>query len=228
MATPFRKVYTYPDWYNEKIYVFYQKKLQQLYRLRYEHREAASYFAKLHLKIYAPSIVITGLSGVASFLASSSLIEGDAKTGLTIGVGVFTSIATMIQSFASAVDYSTKSKMHREASEEYDKLITSVEFEMEMPNEEDFLDKLETNILDIQNKCKYPPPRHIQESYSEKKDKLYMLRKASSTDLRNAVPQETTSLLEHVVVDTVASSRTCSPSPVTKKVKGSRFTDINV
>ena len=33
---------------------------------------------------------------------------------------------------------------------------------MEMPNEENFTDDMEEKILDIQNKCKFFPPQHIE------------------------------------------------------------------
>lgn len=179
--------YRYPEWFNKKMFDFYTKKLEQLKRLRVVHQESAAYYSRLHIKIYAPSIIITGLSGVASFLSSSSVFNESTQTGLAIGVGVLASASTMIQSFASAVDYSTKAKMHREASEDYDKLITKVEFEMEMPNEEDFLDNLESTILDIQNKCTYAPPKHIVEAYDAKAakaaliDTLPLIRRYSET-----------------------------------------------
>jgi hypothetical protein len=163
----FATEYHYPEWYNEKLQTFYKKKLEQIIKARKIHADSALYYSKLHLKIYAPSIVITGISGVASFLSSSSMFNDNVQMGMAIGVGVLASISTMIQSFASAVDYNTKAKMHREASEEYDKLITKVEFELEMPNEEDFLDNLEQIILDIQNKCTYAPPKHIIDFYEK-------------------------------------------------------------
>jgi hypothetical protein len=168
----FSSSYIYPEWFTHKTYSFYKKKLDHLARLRYIHAESAVYYDKQHFKLYAPSIVITGLSGVASFLSSSSLFNDTTQTGLAIGVGVLASISAMIQSAASAVDYSTKAKLHREAGEEYEKLMTKVEFEMEMPNEPEFIDNLETIILDIQNKCKYAPPRHIIEGYDN-----YLIRK---------------------------------------------------
>lgn len=164
----FKSQYEYPEWFTEKTYKFYQKKLKQLKRNVYIHSESGAYYSKLHFRIYAPSIVITGLSGVASFLSSSNVFSNDAQTGMAIGVGVLASISAMVQSIASAVDYSTKAKVHRETAEEFEKLVTKVEFEMEMPNEPDFLDNLETTILDIQNKCKYFPPRHIISQYDKK------------------------------------------------------------
>ena len=36
---------------------------------------------------------------------------------------------------------------------------------MEMPNEEDFVDKLEKEILDIQNKCNYFVPQFVVDEW---------------------------------------------------------------
>ena len=159
--------YHYPEWFSEKTFKFYQKKIKQLRKATYVHSESADYYSKLHLRIYAPSIVITGISGIASFLSSSSIFNKDAQTGIAIGVGILASVSAMIQSLASAVDYSTKAKSHREAADEFEKLITKIEFEMEMPNEEDFLNNLEQQILDIQSKCKYFPPKYITIKYDK-------------------------------------------------------------
>ncbi len=41
-----------------------------------------------------------------------------------------------------------------------------------MPNEEDFTDKLEAQILDIQSKCKYFVPQFIVDDY-DKLNKKY-------------------------------------------------------
>lgn len=162
-----KSIYSYPDWFNKKTFKFYQKKIKQLRRETYIHSESAEYYSKLHLRIYGPSIVITGMSGIASFIASSNVLSKDYQTGISIGVGVFASISAMIQSIASAVDYLTKAKSHREAADEFEKLITKIEFEMEMPNEEDFLNNLEEKILNIQTKCKYFPPKHIVTNYDK-------------------------------------------------------------
>ena len=191
----FDSEYHYPEWFNAKILHFYKKKLKHLEKLRFIHSESAAYYSKLHLKLYAPSIVITGLSGVASFLSSSSLFNNDTQTVLAIGVGVLASVSAMIQSAGSAVDYNTKAKIHGEAGEEYEKLMTKLEFEMEMPNEPDFLDNLENLILEIQNKCKYAPPQHIVDKYNGNKHK-----KKNRKQVKDIIKP-----LENVVVNTLGN-----------------------
>ena len=163
----FKTQYQYPEWFTEKIYKFYYKNIEQLKRFIFIHSESAAYYSKLHFRIYEPSIVITGFSGITSFLVSSNIFSNDIQTGLAIGVGILTSISAMVQSIGSAVEYSTKAKIHRETADEFEKLLTKVEFEMEIPNEPEFLNNLEKTILDIQNKCKYFPPRHIINLYDK-------------------------------------------------------------
>ena len=76
----------------------------------------------------------------------------------------------MLQSLGSAYRFSAKEEAHRH-TEEYNKLGVKIRFEIEMPNEEDFTDKLEMEILDIQNKCRYFAPQFIIEKYSKNKKK---------------------------------------------------------
>ena len=127
-----------------------------------------------------PSVCITAFSSIASFLTTSTIVSNNMKTGLSISVGVFASVSTLLQSISSSCNYSTKSELHRTATEEYDKLITKINFEIEMPNEKDFIEQMENKILDIQNKCKYIPPQFIIDEY----DKQHNIN-------------ETTSLLEN-------------------------------
>jgi hypothetical protein len=56
----FASEYQYPEWYNEKLQTFYKKKLEQIIKSRKIHADSEMYYSKLHLKIYTPSIVITG------------------------------------------------------------------------------------------------------------------------------------------------------------------------
>ena len=100
------------------------------------------------------------------------------KNGFAVTVGVFASVSTMMQSLASALQFSASLEAHRAAAEEYNKMIIRLKFEMEMPNEEDFTDKLETEIIDIQNKCKYFPPQHIVSQY----DKMVLQRKMNKLE----------------------------------------------
>ena len=123
----------------------------------------------MNFNIFAPSITITALSGIASFLSTSQYVSSGAQNGFGIGVGIVASISSVLQSLAGACQYSAKKEAHRTVAEQYNNLIISVKFEIEMPNEEDFTDKLEGQVLDIQSKCNYFVPQFILEAYDKKK-----------------------------------------------------------
>ena len=164
----FANTYQYPSWFNKKKYIFYNKILQRLQRLSHLHSRASQYYEKMNFYIFAPSITITALSGIASFLSTSQYISEGAQNGFGIGVGIVASISSVLQSLAGACQYSAKKEAHRTVAEQYNNLIISVKFEIEMPNEEDFTDKLEVQILDIQSKCNYFVPQFIVEEYDIK------------------------------------------------------------
>ena len=164
--------YQYPEWFNKKKYIFYNKILERLQRLSYLHTRASQHYEKMNYYIFGPSITITALSGIASFLSTSQYISEGAQNGFGIGVGVVASISSVLQSLAGACQFSAKTEAHRNVAEQYNNLIISVKFEIEMPNEEDFTDKLENQILDIQSKCNYFVPQFIVEEYEKsRKDK---------------------------------------------------------
>ena len=66
--------------------------------------------------------------------------------------------------------YNVKSESQGSNADEYDRLLTTLQFEMEMPNEKKFIDEFEVKILDVQNKCKYFPPQFIIDSYPGESD----------------------------------------------------------
>ena len=82
----------------------------------------------MNYKIFGPSITITALSGIASFLSTASFIETDAKNGFGVTVGVLTSVSTLLQSVAGACQFSAKVEAHRTAADQYNKLIVRLKY----------------------------------------------------------------------------------------------------
>ena len=157
---------------NKQINVF-KHMLSRLEKLFFLHNYSADYFKKQSTGIKVPSIVITGLSSIASFLATSDIMTSEAKTGLTITVGCLTVLSTMMQSFSSAFKFNAKVESHLVAAAQYDTLLTKVKFEQINPNEkqQDFFDHLEKEILDIKNKCNYFFPKEVLEQWKKNKKK---------------------------------------------------------
>lgn len=151
-----------------EILSFYKEKKKYINRLKYLNGKASTYYNYKHLRLYLPSIIISGLSSIMSFLASSKEFDDDITFLFTVMVGVFTTIVSILQSIASVTNDSMKSKLHREAYENYDKLLTKLSFEIILPNEKNFINNLEKEILKIKSKCKYPIPQFLIKNYDSK------------------------------------------------------------
>lgn len=161
----FQEKYIYPKWFTKQKYKFYEKLEERLKKLRYVHSRSAEHYEKMNVYIFGPSITITALSGIASFLSTSDFIESEARNGLGVTVGVLASISSMLQAVASASKYHAKIESHRGAAEQFNSLLTRLRFEMELPDEENFTDQIEKQILEIKNKCNFYPPQFIIDEY---------------------------------------------------------------
>lgn len=194
--------FVYPTWFNDKKYKFYLSMIERLEKYVWVHLKSARYFDSLNFRLFAPSITLTAVSGIAGFLATSTYISEDVQVGFNITVGVLSSISTMMQSIVSAMKYSAKADSHRLAADEYNSLLTRIKFEIEMPNEENFGETMEKKILEIQSKCKYFPPQHIIDSYKPKpcKQEEQMFKGTLNKHNNDSNPNESTHLLENVVI----------------------------
>ena len=159
--------YKYPSWFNKKKHDFYREIYRRLKLLIAIHSESSAYYGKMDKYIFGPSIFITCLSGIASFLSTSEIIHSNLQNVFGISVGVLSSVSALLQSVGSAYRYSAKEESHRQAAEEYNKLSVKIKFEMVMPNDEKFVDKLEHDILEIQNKCNYFAPQFIIDKHKQ-------------------------------------------------------------
>lgn len=144
---------------------------------------ASNYYRKKNFWLVIPSIVITGLCSIGSFIASSNIINDDTKTGFTIGVGVLTIVATTLQSLSNSLGYGARSEMFRKSADVYDKLLTRVEFEISQPNESDFLKKIEERILNVKDECKYLPPEWMEQKLNETSPLLSNINSSASNNL---------------------------------------------
>jgi hypothetical protein len=156
-----KQVYTL----NDKHMGLLRESSARLKELKWVHSRSAQYYDKMHNVFVIPTILITSISGMASFLSTSSVITEDTKTVFGIGVGVMASVSSLLQSMSSAYKYGTKAEMHRTAAEEYNKLIVKISFEMADPNEPKFIENLESKLLEVQSNCKYFPPQSICDKY---------------------------------------------------------------
>ena len=95
---------------------------------RQTHWMCARHYACMDKYFSVPSIVLSSLSGIGSFLASIAYFE-EYSTVFTVSVGVMASVTTLFQSFSNAFEYSTRAEAHQNATEAFDQIITKLKFE---------------------------------------------------------------------------------------------------
>lgn len=125
--------------------------------------KANEYYTRCNSKMVYPAIFISAVSSIASFMTTSSEINDNMKSAFGISVGIITTISTMMQAISSAAGYGTKAAAFLDAADSYSKLITNVQFEIDMPDENklEFFNKMEDAILKINEKRKILPPLFI-------------------------------------------------------------------
>jgi hypothetical protein len=147
---------------------------KRLEKEKYINNYASNYYSSMNNRFVVPGVLITGLSSIISFLATSDIMNDTAKQALGISVGVLTAGATIIQSVSNSFGFATRKDSFQASADAYDDLITKLEFEICNPNENfvDFCNDLETQILKIKNDCKFVPPLFIRKRYEEEASKL--------------------------------------------------------
>jgi hypothetical protein len=140
---------------------------KRLEREKYINNYASNYYGSLQLRFTIPGILITGISSVASFLATSDLLTDGTKAGFSIGVGILTAGATILQSVSSSFGFGARKDAFQKSADCYDDLITKIEFEICNPNESfsEFCNDLEEAILKIKNDCAFLPPLFVMAKY---------------------------------------------------------------
>lgn len=128
---------------------------------------ASNYYNRLHLWYVVPGIIITGISSISSFLATNNNFSDSVKSGLIISVGILTSCSSVLQAVGSSFEYGIRKDSFQKAADNYDNLITMLEFEICNPNEEFilFCNNLEESILKIKQDCVYLPPLSVIAKY---------------------------------------------------------------
>jgi hypothetical protein len=89
----------------------------------------------------------------------------------SVTVGVIAAISSLVQALSSTLQFGTKSELHRDVADRYEKIITSIKFEFVDHSDENFIEELEKQIIEVQNMCKYFPPMFFYEQYRQFKKK---------------------------------------------------------
>lgn len=129
------------------------------------------YFKRLSFGIIVPSILLTTMGSVGSFLTASSFISEEVKVGINIAIGIGGIFSTMLQSLGSSLQFDVKITSHQRAADEYNNILVRLKNEIEIPNEEGFADEIEAKIMEIQTNCGFYPPQWIIEQFSQDYEK---------------------------------------------------------
>jgi hypothetical protein len=169
---------------------------RRLVKERFINNQASVYYSSQNSKFVIPGILITGISSVISFMATSDLLTSGTKSGFSIGVGIFTAGATILQSISSSFGFQSRSEGFQKSADSYDNLITKIEFEISNPNEDfnEFCNGLETAILDIKNNCKYLPPLFVYKIWEAHKSD-------EQSDIDKIIESNSISSSDHVIVN---------------------------
>jgi len=149
---------------------------KRLEREKYVNNYASNYYGTLQSKFTIPGILITGICSVASFMATSDMLTDGTKAGFSVGVGILTAGATILQSVSSSFGFGARKDAFQKSADSYDDLITKIEFEIYNPNERftDFCNDLEEAILKIKNDCNFLPPLFVMAKYEEEMQKAHL------------------------------------------------------
>lgn len=123
------------------------------------------YYRRMSLLLSIPSIIITTMISTGSILLTSSKIETYVHDYVNISMALMGTLSVLLQSLQNAFEWNIKASKFRAVGEQYDQLCTRITFEIIEPNESNFIQEIEKDILDIKKSCPFFPPLHIVKYY---------------------------------------------------------------
>ena len=157
----------HPAWVNNRVLNNYDYFIRLLTKKLFVYNKTGNYYGTMNMYLVVPSLCITTMTSIFSFLSNSDMFNDDTQKILITIVGISSIFSTMMQSLGGAFGYSTKKEMFLQAADEYDKILMKIQFEKNNPNEENFLDIIEKEITKIEEMCKYLPPNWIVKEWED-------------------------------------------------------------
>lgn len=130
------------------------KKVQKMEK---DYKFSARRYSRYALIMSVPSIVLTSLSSIFSFMGSSEYVDKDVKDYCIVTVAFLTTFSTMLQTINASCEFNVKKLKFTEATQELNHILDRIFFEKESPNEENFIDVIEKEIETVKNNCKFIP-----------------------------------------------------------------------
>ena len=134
-----------------------ERLLSKTQKLEADYRFSARTYSRYSNYMTFPAVMITSVASIFSFLSTSQFVSPEVKDYSIVTVAILSTIASTLQTIGASCEFNVKSLKFREASHEFDKLTDKIFFEMENPNEENFIDKIEKQIEVIKTNCKFLP-----------------------------------------------------------------------
>lgn len=144
--------------YLDMIYKKFEKKKQQ-------HSYAYEYFTKLNYSLIIPSILLGGGTSILSFINSNTMINEAETNQINIGIGIVSTITTLLSTIQSSLNFKTKATEHNTASKEYSRLLTEVQTEMILLNDNQFIQYIENEELKIKSNLSSVLPSWIENKH---------------------------------------------------------------
>lgn len=122
-------------WNNFKI-IQLKRKLIELKIHRYLHKEAGSYYKKLHQKLFLPQTTIMTISSGTLFVSLSGQISDSNRYWINVFVSFLTLIGTVLSVWIKFFDADNIANTHIETSKNYSVIIEEIEDELSLDSEE--------------------------------------------------------------------------------------------
>ena len=142
--------------------------LEKINLLETNYKYSSRIYGYYNTMLSIPSIMITSVSGIFSFMSTSEFVNPETKNYCTVVVAVLITLSSMLQTINTSCEFNVRRLKFAEAAQAFNLVHDRVYFELEAPNEPDFMNKIEDEVEKIKNQCKFLPyekPKMIQNGY---------------------------------------------------------------
>lgn len=150
-----------------------QRLKDKVEKLEKDYKYSATMYGHYNRLMTIPSIIITSVSSIFSFLSSSEFVNEKFKNYCIISVALLTTISAMLQTINSSCEFSVKKIKFLEATHSFNHLSDKIFFEIQNADEENFVSEIEKEVEKIKNDCKFIP-------LSSKENKIFEKFKSST------------------------------------------------
>lgn len=134
-----------------------ERLLEKTQKLERDYKFSSRKYNQYSNYMTIPAVVITSVASIFSFLSTSQFVSPEVKDYSIVTVAIFSTLASTLQTVGASCEFNVKALKFREASHEFNKICDKIFFEIENPNEEDFIDKIEKQIERVKTQCKFLP-----------------------------------------------------------------------